>query len=246
MPAKIEHRELRIEDRRAPFTIHRERRRSMRAALGKNGFILRLPLGLSQQQETYYLNWFQNWIKERVAERPELLNPFQIREYRDGETLQVGARRYTLRITHEAQQGHSARLRDGVIYLRLGEFDHGASLQNSIRTLLSRIVAADCLPAIIARVTELNARHFQQPIKSVRLKYNHSNWGSCSTSGNVNLSTRLLFAPQEVIDYVIIHELAHLLEMNHSDRFWRLVAEAMPDYEKKERWLKDNRHLCDF
>jgi hypothetical protein len=56
----------------------------------------------------------------------------------------------------------------------------------------------------------------------------------------------LLFAPQPVIDYVIIHELAHLLEFNHSDRFWEIVGKVMPDYEKKERWLKDNFHACDF
>ena len=70
------------------------------------------------------------------------------------------------------------------------------------------------------------------------MKYNHSNWGSCSSKGNINLSTRLLFAPDDVIDYVIIHELAHRIEMNHSPRFWKLVSDAMPDYKEKEKWLK--------
>jgi predicted metal-dependent hydrolase len=78
------------------------------------------------------------------------------------------------------------------------------------------------------------------------LKYNQTNWGSCSTRGNINLSTRLLFAPDDVIDYVIIHELAHLLEMNHSNRFWNIVKKAMPEYREKEVWLKKNGHLCDF
>ncbi|MCB0682671.1 MAG: M48 family metallopeptidase, partial [Saprospiraceae bacterium] len=63
---------------------------------------------------------------------------------------------------------------------------------------------------------------------------------------NINLSTRLLFAPPKVIDYVIIHELAHLVEMNHSRRFWDLVAAAMPDYEEQEKWLKKFGHRCDF
>ncbi|HRI62460.1 MAG TPA: M48 family metallopeptidase, partial [Saprospiraceae bacterium] len=83
-------------------------------------------------------------------------------------------------------------------------------------------------------------------IKSVNLKYNHSNWGSCSAHNNVNLSTRLLFAPQDVQDYVILHELAHLVELNHSDRFWSLVQGYMPDYREKEKWLKLNRSKCDF
>ena len=68
-----------------------------------------------------------------------------------------------------------------------------------------------------AYVTNLN-----NLIKGIFLKYNHSNWGSCSHNGNINLSTRLLFAPEAVQDYVIVHELAHLVEPNHSDRFWAL------------------------
>jgi predicted metal-dependent hydrolase len=93
---------------------------------------------------------------------------------------------------------------------------------------------------------ELNAIHFQRPVRNVYLKYNHSNWGSCSVGSNINLSTRLLFAPPDVIDYVIIHELAHLIEQNHSNRFWAQVARAMPDYERHERWLKDHGKTCDF
>jgi hypothetical protein len=92
----------------------------------------------------------------------------------------------------------------------------------------------------------MNANTFQQPIRSINLKYNHSNWGSCSHAGNVNLSTRLLFAPRSVQDYVILHELAHLVEMNHSDRFWALVERFMPDYREAEKWLKVNRAKCDF
>ena len=57
---------------------------------------------------------------------------------------------------------------------------------------------------------------------------------------------RLLFAPPEVVDYVIIHELAHLIELNHSHRFWAEVARAMPNYEEQEAWLKKYGAACDF
>jgi len=63
---------------------------------------------------------------------------------------------------------------------------------------------------------------------------------------NINLSTRLLFAPPPVIDYVIIHELTHLIEMNHSSKFWNIVKSIMPDYKQKEKWLKKNGKFCDF
>ena len=78
------------------------------------------------------------------------------------------------------------------------------------------------------------------------MKYNKTNWGSRSTKNNINISTRLLFAPKDVQEYVFIHELAHFFEMNHSKRFWDIVGKIMPDYKEKERWLKINNAKCDF
>ncbi|MCA9386358.1 M48 family metallopeptidase, partial [Candidatus Dojkabacteria bacterium] len=65
-----------------------------------------------------------------------------------------------------------------------------------------------------------------------------TNWGSCSSKGNLNFTWRLIFAPLEILDYVVVHELCHLKEQNHSQRFWDLVAEQVPDYKKKRIWLK--------
>ena len=141
---------------------------------------------------------------------------------------------------------HNGKLKNGVITLDLSLGDQETHLQKSIKHLLSRLVAQDFMPSITRKVNELNRIHFQKPIKSVSLKYNQTNWGSCSSKGNVNLSTRLLFAPEEVIDYVIIHELAHLTELNHSPRFWKLVSDAMPDYKEKEKWLKEHGRHCNF
>ena len=115
-----------------------------------------------------------------------------------------------------------------------------------IKQLLSRVCAQLFLPDVTRRVHEINDKCFHKDIKSVNLKYNTSNWGSCSSANNVNLSTRLLFAPKDVIDYVIIHELAHLYEMNHSKKFWDIVGQVMPNYKEKEKWLSENGRLCDF
>ena len=61
--------------------------------------------------------------------------------------------------------------------------------------------------------------------------------GSCSLKKNINISLRLLFAPEKVINYVILHELCHLRELNHSYRFWSLVEQHMPDYKTRIKWL---------
>ncbi len=82
------------------------------------------------------------------------------------------------------------------------------------------------------------------------LKYNRINitnaekrWGSCSAKGNLNFSWRLIMAPLPVIDYVVVHELVHLVERNHTREFWAKVKLLMPDYEKYRSWLKEKGYL---
>ncbi|OFW77540.1 MAG: hypothetical protein A2201_00690 [Alicyclobacillus sp. RIFOXYA1_FULL_53_8] len=74
-------------------------------------------------------------------------------------------------------------------------------------------------------------------VQTVRVKDLRSRWGSCSVRGNVNFNWRLIMAPPEAMDYVVVHELCHLREMNHSARFWGLVERALPTYEKWKDWL---------
>ncbi len=74
---------------------------------------------------------------------------------------------------------------------------------------------------------------------AVRIKDQRSRWGSCSGKGNLNFNWRILMAPEAVCDYVIIHELCHLVHMDHSERFWKLVESVCPDYRRCRAWLKE-------
>ncbi len=235
-----------VDGKQVPAKIYRQWRNNVRFAIGKTGAILRMPTMLSKSQQNKQIAAFEDWVRQQFSKRDALNERFFGKGYNDGDVLQVGNRSYPLNIDFLEKKSHSARMRDGVIYLKLAKKDTEANLQKAIKHLLSRLVAQDFLPEITERVLELNKKYFQKPIRSVNLKYNLSNWGSCSAKSNINLSTRLLFAPDSVIDYVIIHELAHLIEMNHSPRFWAIVKKAMPDYQQKEKWLKQNGKYCDF
>ena len=80
----------------------------------------------------------------------------------------------------------------------------------------------------------------------IRISDAQKRWGSCSAKGNLNFSWRLIMAPLRVIDYVVVHELAHLEEKNHSKRFWNKIKIMLPDYEQYRDWLKENRYLLDI
>ena len=75
----------------------------------------------------------------------------------------------------------------------------------------------------------------------VTLREQKTRWGSCSSNGNLNFNWKLDLMPDEILDYVIVHELAHRIEMNHSERFWKIVEEVLPDYRERRKWLKECR-----
>lgn len=96
--------------------------------------------------------------------------------------------------------------------------------------------AKDKLPRLVARYSKKMNLSYEK----VFVKAQKTRWGSCSSKGNINLNCLLMKVPPYVRKYVIVHELAHRKEMNHSERFWKLVADEMPDYQKSVKWLKKN------
>ncbi len=215
-------------------------------SLSARRITLRLPITAGESMIRDYLHILQDWVQIQFEKQPTYRQAYLGKPFQNGDLVAVGDRRYTLSLNLKDRATSTAKLIGDTICMELNENLNSWQRTRTAKTLLSRIVAKDFQAEISQRVEEINAQTFRQPIKSVNLKYNHSNWGSCSRTGNVNLSTRLLFAPRSVQDYVILHELAHLVEMNHSDRFWALVERYMPNYTEAEKWLKINRSKCDF
>lgn len=78
------------------------------------------------------------------------------------------------------------------------------------------------------------------PYGRITIRNQRSRWGSCSGKGNLNFNCLLILVPQEVMDYVVVHELCHRIEMNHSLKFWAEVERVLPDYRERQKWLREN------
>ena len=239
---------LDIEGKKVPFNITVERRRSVRVSFGKKAINLRMPSSLSNGAKEEHFKKALAWVKKRAQKNPDVLLQYELEDYDAKQSLFIYGHELALSIKYADRKTGKGDYdpQSNTIILVLPNEIEGFEKDKMIKQLLSRVCGQLFLPEISKRVHEINDKCFHKKIKSVKLKYNTSNWGSCSSALNINLSTRLLFAPKDVIDYVIIHELAHLYEMNHSKKFWNIVTQVMPNYKEKEKWLNDHGRLCDF
>lgn len=110
--------------------------------------------------------------------------------------------------------------------------------QDKLKDIFSKFIKAKFEKAIQARVQNINRITLNKPIAKIELKHHSSRWGSCSSKGEITISVNLLLAPLWVIDYVIVHELCHLIHMDHSIQFWREVQRYYPQYKEAVRYLK--------
>lgn len=115
---------------------------------------------------------------------------------------------------------------------------------DGVRTLALDWYREKALEHIPARVEHL-AREMRVKPSRITIRQQRSRWGSCSAGGTLSLNMRLMMTPTAVLDYVLVHELAHLKELNHSRRFWRIVAEHCPDAARQRDWLREHGWLLD-
>ena len=101
-----------------------------------------------------------------------------------------------------------------------------------------RHAAKDCFTKRVAYYHQKTGGLYSK----ITVRDQQSRWGSCSSRGTLSFNYRLIFAPTEVLDYVVVHELCHLTHMNHSKDFWNMVERIMPDYRTHKKWLKEHGH----
>lgn len=232
--------QLKLGDFAVPLRIIVEAGRlNCRASIAKTAVIFRLPADMPRRERIKEEGHLVEWVKATYAEQPELFERFRPLEAAKNYTFSCQGTEYLIDVAFHQRRSHFIKLKEqNKIAISLNPTDERAQSGKIIPKLLAKLFGGIFLPKVAMRVHQLNDQYFQCTINEVKLSDSYSRWGSCSSKGNINLATRLLLAPDEVLDAVIIHELAHLVEANHSARFWAQVERALPDYRKYDEWLK--------
>jgi predicted metal-dependent hydrolase len=212
-----------------PITIDvrtSKRARRFRLLSSINGVQAIVPLDYSAEEFESFVAAKRDWIIKTFGYYDRLRE--RCGGYEAGTIYFLGSK-YRFHLVRDRQK--SAVVSDSMKVITFHIADrrkYKQEIQGWYKQQTSRIIA-DRLPVLASR---LDLKHNKVSIKSQR-----SRWASCSRKGNLNFNLLLAAAPPQVIDYVIIHELMHLVEMDHSIRFWQLVEKADPDYEKHKDWL---------
>ncbi len=203
--------DIEVKGENVPVRILFERRFNNRATVNKGGILIRISDRQPREEQRKQIDTLLKWAKERLGDKPELLDSLQQRIYVNGEILRVGEYEFMISVCYHDLPKSTAKLFRNNIVLSMAKGLTKEAEQNAASYLVSKCLCKFFQPIMEARLHELNNRYFKKDLKSVKMKYATSFWGHCSNTGHIVVSVRLMFAPPLTVDYVLIHELSHLV-----------------------------------
>ena len=216
-----------------PSEIIRSSRKTLAITIDSFGrLIVRAPLRCSEQRINAFLQEKEGWIVRKISERKGAgieLPPENLHGY----SFMLLGRKCKIYIADTSKVGYDRE--NGVVYL---------PAKNPKERLLKWL--KENAKRIFTQVAFDTAKRMGVTYQSVGVTSARGRWGSCSGKNAIHFSFRLIYAPKEVIEYVVVHELAHTKHHNHSQAFWAEVAKFVPDWKTKRAWLKTHGALMDI
>ena len=208
--------------------LMRSKRKTLSLIVEADGTLtVRAPLRMKEADIHRFIEVKESWIKRKQARaREEAVAP---RQYADGERFWYLGREIPLRIVPD---GKPALVVDGAFKL-------ARSAQPQAGTVFTAWYKKQARKVLTERVDYFSSK-YNFKVGKLRISSARTRWGSCSSKKTLSFTWRLVMAPLDVIDYVVVHELCHLNEMSHSKTFWAQVEIILPDYKNRRKWLKKN------
>ncbi len=231
MSAAVETREIVLDGQRVPYLLRRSARKTLGLRIDHRGLIVGVPLRVGLGDAESFIRSHGAWIVEKLAARGEATAAAPAFIAQDGAELPVCGDVWRLRL---------GRGNNRVVWHESGAqpiLELALRAGGDARQVLLRGLQQRALDLFSNRVEEFCLR-LGQPVPVVGLSNARTRWGSCSSRSGIRLHWRLVHLPLALIDYVVAHEVAHLVEMNHSPRFWSVVTSLYPDHAAARRALR--------
>jgi len=214
--------------------IRSDRRRSATFRVDQSGVSFRVPKEISRQKIVELVEKKTPWIRKKL-EYAASLTPPRLLDFENGDPIPYLGKTYCLKV-QVGDYPHVELVGEDILVSVVEQH-----LTNSlhIQLVLERWFLDEAAILLAERLD------FYAPIVGVRptgmqVKAYKARWGSCKMDGQIQFNWRLIHGPVDVLDYVVVHELCHILQHNHSAAYWSEVARVMPDYEVRRKWLSQN------
>ena len=213
-----------------PSKIIRSKRRSISLIINnKNELIVRAPLKCAEKSIYDFIYQKSKWIMKK---RSELMShAYAPLTVSSGEKIPIFDDIFEIRLYNKSR----VKVSNNIIYV---------PNVNSSKYLLSYI--KKFIKNYLTKRVEEIANTFNFKYKDIKISSAHTRWGSCSYLNSLSFTYKLILCPRAVVDYIIIHELSHTIEKNHSKKFWDIVEQYCPNYKSSELWLKENRQIINI
>ena len=219
--------------------IRTERSKSASIEIEDDTVKVTVPQNLSDLRIEELIKNRTVWIRQKLKIQTETIRP-KDKEYVNGETFSYLGRNYRLKCLSGGSGGSGeAKLTNGYLTVWLTKDASGAAVGGCVRQSLQQWYQARALEKLKEKTKRYSAILGVSP-QSVGVKEYKARWGSCSSSGDVTYNWRIIMAPHHIVDYIVVHELCHLLEHNHGPKYWKHVQNVVPNYKECREWLKVN------
>ncbi|MGC8662691.1 MAG: M48 family metallopeptidase [Candidatus Micrarchaeia archaeon] len=196
--------------------------------------IIKVPKRYLEYEKAKIIESLKIKIQKKLVKDP-YWGMLRYPKFYDGQEINLLGEKYVVRIEEGGEKARGKILGNEFV-IKLPNEDKKKELK-----IMLKLTSKAKLAEVKERVLEINKKYFGFEVKKVKLKYAMNRWGSCNSHTKIiNINFLMLMAPESILDYLIIHELAHLKEPNHSERFWKLVESACPEYKERARWLRKN------
>jgi predicted metal-dependent hydrolase len=213
-----------------------ERRRSIGMVVERDGSVIaNVPASISLSEAERVLRSRELWLHSALAKRGALSHQAAPKEYVSGEGFLYLGRAYRLRVTRHTPTDETLP----PLRLFRGRFQLRADCVNRGHDCFVRWYSEQAHTWLTEKLPRLQ-RRVGVSVQQVSVMDLGFRWASCSAAGRLNFHWRTVLLPPEFVEYIVLHELCHLIEHNHTPRFWSHVHRADRDFEQKERWLKEN------
>ena len=210
------------------YNLIRSKRKTLALQIKDGELTVRAPLKLSKATIDKFVASKEDWIADKLAQSKKMLEQQEAFNLTYGGTILYRGREFAI----VARQGNKTGIDSDTIFVPPG------LSPDEVKDVCKRLYRRLAKNHINKRVAVLS-RHMNVTPSAIRITSAKTRWGSCSSKKSVNFSWLLIMADDDVIDYVVIHELAHITEMNHSQRFWAIVEGVLPDYRRRKARLKE-------